>query len=256
MVLNLQESNFNDPTLLIGDAMDERVALEAFEGRSLRSVKRDIFTARIQLAYIYGNHEVAKEMISELSAYHRDRDLVVARKYARDTFSALVAFALARETGEKKYLAHGRRLLKEFRRQTKQGSVNAYPVYVFLLAEDGSITSNDAVSVKTLYDEAIKACTRSGLLHMAAMASESAGKYFLQIHDDSLASLHLSRALELYDDWGASGKVSHMKQWYDRALLLETGGAQRSATLKARERYSEEDSCRIATFNLDSKNEE
>jgi len=249
MVLNLQGKARDDPTVLTGDAMDEHEAVDAFEGRSLWSVQRDIYTARIQLAYIFGDLEVGEEMTTELKAY--PTDLVVARKYLRDSFSALVAFALARSKGGKKYRAQGQKLLKDFRRQAKQGSVNAFPVYVFLLAEDGSIDNKDPESVKILYDDAIRTCTRSGLLHLAALASERAAGYFMEMDDESMASVYLSHARDLYYDWGASGKVMQMMEQYGK-LLTVTKGTQQSVSLKARERFTEEGSFRLKTFDLDS----
>ena len=248
MVLNLQGEALDDPTVLIGDAMDQQAALEGFEGRALWSVKRDIFTARIQLAYIYGDLEVGKEMMTELKVY--PNDFVVARQYLRDSYTALFAFALARLNCEKKYLKQGRKLLKKFERQTKQGSLNAYPIYMLLKAENGSI-DKDAEGVKSLYDDAIKICARSGLIHLAAVASEQLGRYFLEKDDKSLATLYLSDALDLYDDWGASGKVLHMKKHYGK-LLSESDGMHKSTSLKARERCKEEDSYRLKTFDLDS----
>jgi hypothetical protein len=249
MVLNLQGESNEDPTVLTGGAMDQQAALEEFEGRALWSVKRDIFTARIELAYIYGDLEVGKEMMAELRAY--PNDFVVARKYLRDSYTALMAFALARSRCEKKCHIQGRKLLKQFEHQTKQGSLNAYPIYMFLKAEGASIESKDPENVKILYDDAIKTCSRSGLLHLAAMANERAGRYFLEKHDQSLATFYLSRAFDLYDDWGASGKVDQMKEDYG-TLLSKSNGMHKSTSLKARERFKEEDSTRIKTFDLDS----
>lgn len=118
------------------------------------------------------------------------------------------------------------------------------------MAEDGSF-DKDPESVKDLYDDAIKTSTRSGLLHLAAMASERGGQYFMAINDVSRASFYFSGSLDWYTDWGASGKVTQMITHYGK-LLARPSSPHATVCLKARKRYSEEDSSRLKKFNLDS----
>jgi hypothetical protein len=56
-----------------------------------------------------------------------------------------------------------------FEKAVKRGSLNAYPVYCL---------SAEKTSSKTKYDEAIRVCSRSGLVNFEAIANENASLYF------------------------------------------------------------------------------
>lgn len=81
-----------------------------------------------------------------------------------------------------------------------------------------------ALQVKNLYDSAIAASRRTGFTNTAAIANERAALYFLDIRDVEWASLYMTSACDLYNNWGATGKCIALVR--DHAELLTN--AQRS----------------------------
>lgn len=74
---------------------------------------------------------------------------------------------------------------------------------------------------RNTYDRAIEACLDVGHIHDAALASELAGEHFLDTNKfkkgtdarnarDKLIRRHFTRARDLYQSWGARGKVDHL----------------------------------------------
>ncbi len=69
-----------------------------------------------------------------------------------------------------------------------------------------------------LFDTAISSAYQDGFPHHAALASERAGLYFVEVDDEALASKYLSRSLILYGEWGATAKVKQLESEYGKYL--------------------------------------
>ncbi|MGL6048154.1 MAG: ATP-binding protein, partial [Vogesella sp.] len=77
------------------------------------------------------------------------------------------------------------------------------------------------------YQQAIEQATQHGFAHIAAMACESYGDYWLDGGQTTIAQLFLSQAWQGYQAWGASGKASQLQQHYQaRGLQLTLPPAQ------------------------------
>ena len=68
--------------------------------------------------------------------------------------------------------------------------------------------------VKKAFDKAIATAGKAGFTQDAALANELAAEYFLKIKDDYWPNQYLSRACELYNEWGAAAKVEQIKKVY------------------------------------------
>lgn len=89
------------------------------------------------------------------------------------------------------------------------------------------IASDKGIAPKRLsilLDTAICSAYQDGFPHHAALASERAGLYFLRVEEEKLASKYLSRALILYEEWGAVAKVRQLESGYE--TLLDSDPAQ------------------------------
>lgn len=126
---------------------------------------------------------------------------------------------MSRQTLEKKqkaqYQAIGKGALEYFQKALKAGALNAYPLYTLLLAEQSPN--------KKAFDEAIKVCSRTGLSNFEAMANEGAALFFFKEGDKDWGMYYMEKALELYDDWGATGKAKLLRLKYG----IEEGGDHR-----------------------------
>ena len=87
---------------------------------------------------------------------------------------------------------------------------------------------------KQAYDEAIRVCSRSGLMNFEAMANEAAALYFFDEGDEDWAMYYMTRALGLYGDWGATGKAEILQEEYK---FEEPETRMKSTNLRGRCKY-------------------
>ena len=241
-ILNLQTLPVY-PTVLKGEAMDQDEILNLMDGKARSMTLRDICSFRLLLAVIYGDMNVAKEMVDTVSSFPFS-DLVTFRGHLRVTYTGLAAVALGR-MGDKKYATIGRSIINRVKVDVKAGAVNLYPILLMLQAEENPS--------KTRYDTAIKACGRSGLIQHKAYMYERAG---LQLSSsqkvgEGWAEYYLSRALAMYRDWGALGKVEQMKRKH--AFLAESSSGPSVTSfrsLKGRSRHEKKFADQIKRFNI------
>ena len=209
-VLNLQGKSAIEGTLLKGDAMDqEKLLRDAVEGKGQSMTLRDISIYRLMLACIFRRHDVQKEMLEVLSSYNAFNPSI-ARMHLWQVFAGFAAFQIHHRTNNNKYNIIGSKSLEYFKQSVSQGSLNAYPMLLFLQAAKSPS--------KSAFDEAIRVCSRSGLVNFQAMMNESAALYFLEQNDEELATYYMKRAVGLYEDWGATGKVNELLNGHKHLL--------------------------------------
>ena len=95
------------------------------------------------------------------------------------------------------------------------------------------------------YNSAISYCEKVGLLHLEAYMTERLGHFLLEVNksegtgataneqeEQSEAELCLTKAMWLYFDWGAIGKVSQMRTAYKFLQGARRSGKTPSALVK------------------------
>jgi len=100
----------------------------------------------------------------------------------------------------------GEKCLDYFQNLTKAGSLNAKPVYLFMLAMKKPS--------KSAFEAAIDAATEASTIHLEAMAKEQYGLFLQQQNEDKLANDCLASSYFCYYDWGAHAKALRMTQDY------------------------------------------
>ena len=102
----------------------------------------------------------------------------------------------------------------------EMGNPNAVHMLLLLKAERKATQKTKDLDVRRAYDEAIRATGREGVLILQAFANERAGVYYLNsVRDKNWAATYLSRAHDLYMNWGAAGKARHMETTYESELI-------------------------------------
>ena len=161
---------------------------------------RDSGACRIQLAFIFGDKECMTSMLDILSTYpYTFHDVV--RLHLRLCFMGLSAFAVKyknKEVGEK--------CLDYFQKMTKAGSLNAKPIYLFLLAMKKPS--------KSAFEAAIDAAAEASTIHLEAMVKERYGLFLQHQNEDKLANDCIASSYFSYYDWGAHSKALRMTQEY------------------------------------------
>ena len=235
---NLEETRDN-PTNITGHPTVQEQFVKPLEDKAREKVLLEICIFRLMLACIYGDLDTAKEMLDVIGT-PKTMDMPFPREYIRLTYTGLAAFMVGRQRSAKRYMGLGKKVLHRLEKYVKQRSVNVRPVVLMLEAEAGP--------TKEKYDKAIKACGRSGFMHHQAFMNERAGLFFLQQNDIEWAKTYLTRAVDLYTDWGALGKVARLRQahaFVDAAPQLEL-----STSIKGRPRHKNTFASRIRTIKL------
>jgi predicted ATPase len=165
--------------------------------------------ARMILLYILNNVEDASKELATL-----DMDLVSRGTHYATPFvlmyAALILLAMARKTGKRVFLRRAmvsKRIMQKF---AKAGNLNMPPLLNLVTAEQASFRRSRCGEVKKAYESAVRVAAQSGCSVVAAIGNERAGEYMLSIGDLFWAETFLSRALFLYDEWGATTKTKEM----------------------------------------------
>jgi hypothetical protein len=109
----------------------------------------------------------------------------------------------------------------------KAGSVNAPPFWGIMIAEKTSLNRKSSLEeVKTAYDKVIALCGRCGLNVIQAIANERAGEYFHSLDDMFWAETYFSRAVMLYNEWGAVAKTAQLQRKYQFLETSELAGSR------------------------------
>lgn len=175
----------------------------------------------MQLAVYFQEYEIAEKLIEPFKHYAAtDTSYIVAS--VRVFFSGIAASVLALHTGKGKYKTIAETCTKQMKSMMSNKGTNAIHRYDLLLACAAAYKKGD-FSVKELYDKAIKSAVQSGFIQDAALAYELAGEYFLLYNSKFWAQHYITRAFELYSEWGATAKVDHIRKL--RGKYIAVGAA-------------------------------
>jgi predicted ATPase len=169
------------------------------------------YQARAQIAYYFGELELAERMARKLCA-HSKPDLAYTGTTIRVFFCGLIGSALARKTGRTKYKRQARQALKEMKRVTARGGLNTLHKYLLMQADYSACCKPNEDAQQKAFDEAIATAARAGFIQDAALANELAGDYFISTCDKYRPTYYLTRARDLYQEWGAHAKVNHLRE--------------------------------------------
>ena len=117
--------------------------------------------------------------------------------------------------------------------------VNAHHMLLILEAEELSGTNKEFDVVRRAFDDAIAVAGKLGFMNNHALVNERAGVYCLEQNDQDRARSYLSRAQELYMEWGAPAKARQMSKCYATQLGnqdAQSSDRQHGADLRSKAR--------------------
>jgi histidine kinase len=170
------------------------------------------YFARGQLAYYFGETVTADRTWTKLKP-------IAAKMSSYSTptlnffFTGLIAAAMFRKTGKRKYRYQAQNAVKSMKTLLKKfntGLNNLHRYYIMLA--DCAATFEKMKSkeeVRKAFDQAISAASKTGFLQDAALANELCGEFFLEGEDLFWAKHYLTCAYNLYYEWGAGAKAAH-----------------------------------------------
>jgi predicted ATPase len=236
LVLNLMGMSEN-PVVLTGEVMDQEECLATWTKSENKGALQGLFFCRMLLAYYFDDLQLAEEMSAkQISPMELGFGPWLA---PRTMFQGLIAFALFKATGRRKYRRQGCSFLRELDAFFAGGNVNCHHMVALLRAEQASICCKDPVVVQREYDTAIMCAGKLGFKHNQALGNERAGVYFLEQKDEEWASTYLTRAWEIYARWGARAKVRQMEEKYGDLVNPRASGLRISAAIMGRPRLQD-----------------
>lgn len=236
LVLNLMDMSEN-PVVLTGEVMDQEECLAAWTESENKGALQGLSFCRMLLAYYFDDLQLAEEMSAKQVS---PMELGFGPWLPpRTMFQGLIAFALFKATGRRKYRKQGCNFLRKLDAFFAGGNVNCHHMVALLRAEEASVCCKDPVVVQREYDTAIKCAGKLGFKHNQALGNERAGVYFLEQEDEEWASTYLTRAWEIYARWGARAKVRQMEEKYGDLVNPRASGLRVSATIRGRPRLQD-----------------
>lgn len=242
--VSLSQGTLN-PSEFAGEAMDG--------GDGATSARESVrLTLRLILYYLFDELELA---LAAYSALEKRKHGVATRTHFlfpfRLLYSGLLMFRLARRRDlSGKYRRTALRHLKKIEELANQGAVNAQPMMCLLRAEAQVFaTPKTTRSSRQSFDAAVVAAARSGMAHLQALANERAGIHAIQscsvesATSDGWAGHYLTKAVTLYAEWGAFGKVEKLQKEHGALmekrnyLLLRRHSMPTGAAAKGRSRF-------------------
>lgn len=101
---------------------------------------------------------------------------------------------------------------KYFRPWVEKGAINCHHMLLLLEAEALSFECKSADQTRRAYDKAISAAAKIGSLSMRALGNERVGVFFRENGDLLRSKAYLTKARDLYCEWGAMEKVDDMNR--------------------------------------------
>ena len=212
-IMNLMGRS-DDPLVLSGEALDQEEFLRDAEERCIPTATQKVYLMRLQLAYYFGDINLASKM---LEACEKLMATITAHMvYEVYTFfRGLIYLEQARRTKRRKFKKKARSAITKMEKWVNDRGVNCVHKLWLLEAEYatlGGAKGSRREKIRSAYDSSISTASRAGFLHDAALANERAGIWFQTLGDNFWASSYLSRAYELYREWGAEAKADQLNR--------------------------------------------
>ena len=202
---------------------DESIFLQDYE--HLDFFRSIYFITKLQLLYILGEVDEAESMAIEAERVAVKTEGMIWDAW-RCFYQALVLAAQYPSFYDEKKKATGRKLeLLRGQLEIWSGTCpeNFEAKYQLVKAECASLDGRREEAAAA-YKHAIDSATERGFVHIAAIANECFGRFWLQQNDSENASLYLSDSCLCYRRWGATAKVNQLKKVYPHLLTSSRDG--------------------------------
>jgi tetratricopeptide (TPR) repeat protein len=248
LVLNLMGKSDN-PLVLTGAAMNEEECLVAWRKTKNVQAEQRFYVCRMFLAYYFDDLPTAEKMSSKLVG---PMEFGYTPWIApRTMMQGMIAFALFKSTRRRRYRRRGLASMRKIESFLRGGNVNCHHMLLLLRAEHATIDGRKRDDVQHAFGEAIIVSGRLGFLQNQALGNERAGVYFLEQKDTVWAATYLTRAYELYSQWGARAKALQLKDKFKH--LIDTKSNREfssSRSFKARTRLDDMGSSSVSLSDI------
>ena len=239
-VLNLLGAPYStNTTLLSGEVMDRDEMLNRAEMLNKPLLRATVLQNELILKFHYGKYIEAADMAISVADEACNAAAGVRNSITTYCYSALACFSAYRTTKQRKYLKFAKTVSNKIKTWARKGNPNLAHYIPLLDAELTAAAGKNNLPAGKLFRDAITTVGRLGMPHEHAIANERYGEFlFIVMHDREEAAYRLEAAVELYSEWGASGKVDRMGEQYPDlwALPMEInlrGGGEESRDMSS-----------------------
>ena len=212
---------------------------EKLIGSSTNAVGAFLFYVwKMQIAYYYGDIDLADKMLTEANK----RKKAMLSFYDTATlmyFSALIPLAKAKRNASVQQKSRARAAINVMRKAVSKEhkGINLLHKLYLLDAEYLSLNNKQSTNdIRRAYNRAITMANRAGVRQDAALGNLRVGQYCIGT-DTGWATHHLTRASNLFREWGAEGVALHLRKEY-KSLVEESGTLSMSTNHRGRRRHS------------------
>ena len=216
----LGRNNVDNPTILIGDAMNEEDYTNGLEDRYLAP---GIHSFQTLLYAYFGEYVQQADSVIRLGHDYLAKAFVASPNNVWYTLmTGVCCFAAARQTGKKKYVKIANIIRSKVKGWLDMGNPNVKHYESFLEAEWNAQRGKKHAAIKH-FEVAILLAARGGYQHDAAFASERLGEFQLFVMDDKDEAVYRFRkSIDYWRNWGALAKVNHIQNKYSHLMPQPT----------------------------------
>ncbi|MBF0237380.1 MAG: AAA family ATPase [SAR324 cluster bacterium] len=223
-------TNHTTPWVLTGDHFHEEAMISYYEKIHNHVALSIVYINKLVLAYMFGHHAEALEWCKQTKKYLDSGVSIhtIPIFYMIDSLIKLAVYAdgLSNSATPRMHLLHyvpsNQRKLKKWADQAPQNFMHRY---LLVEAERAAVAGKNKKAME-LYDEAIETATTHQYLQDAAVANERAARFYLKNGNEKIARIYLQEARYGFEKWGASAKVTHLRNTYPDLLTLGRAAPQ------------------------------
>jgi predicted ATPase/signal transduction histidine kinase len=208
-----------NPTLLSGEAMEEKEALLQWQAANDGCGLFFFHTCKLMLCYLFGEIESARNHGIEARRYLMAGAGFVVEPafYFYDSLTMLASFNFNSEEIAQVFekVRQNQRILQE---QWANYAPMNYQHKVDLVAAEKCRVSGEKLEAMELYDQAITGAKANEYIQEEALANELFAKFYLDWGRDKEAAGYMQEAYYCYARWGAKAKTDHLEANYPQLL--------------------------------------
>jgi hypothetical protein len=234
---------------LAGPIFDENTRLAGFREGEMDAVLGDYYSVRVQLAYLLGEFDVARELLREGQPYAHTLTAQL-QSTNRVLFRALTNIEAARSRRQS-LPATVAADLKRMERWSESAPVNFAHTTALLRAEIGHFHGNLETAV-THYAQALSLARQNGFPADEALILERCGRFWQSRGHAELARVYLEKARDAWRARGALALVRRLEREFPDLVSRESGGLEEGISGAALSESSESGSSGHGQIDLGS----
>lgn len=219
-VLNLMGKS-DDPCVLTGTSYDREKMLPLHKRTEDLSALFLLYYYSLNLNYLFENYAEALKnselMNSYPNAYVSSPYIPLYHFY--DSLTRLALCSSEVKEVRQKYLKQVKQNQKKMKQWASDGPVNYMHKYHLVEAETARVQGNE-IRARKHYNLAIELAAKNGFRQEEALALHLAAKFWLQINEEKIAALYMTRARHAYYLWGAAAVVNSIEKKYESLLKI------------------------------------